>query len=468
MRRRRGASGWQGPGKPTSKRRSHRHCAMGRAALGNRRCQASDCTQRDEPLMKNNAGRGPNAAIAGLSLIELMIALLISSILLIGVIQVFAASRTAYQLSQGIARNQENGRFAMDFLTRDIRMAGHAGCVNDQVLLSTDASGKPTGGNIRSLFLTAADRNSNTVANQPFPLRFDVSIQGFEAAGTQPGAALTLPGTPVVGQAGDWSPALPNELAGLGPIKGSDIIVLRTFSPIEEMVTGFAPASNPSISYPDESVAGNTKVATGGAGLYAVADCKGATVFQASSAPTATGMRVAIGGLNKTDLSFLGTYDGALAFRPGNASLFRAESIAYYVALNAQTNAPSLYRARWTSAPGAASLTTMTEEMVDGVELLQLAYGEDSSPLTSPPTGYINTTNTADVLGGIANAQRWRRVGTVQIGLLVRGASSETAAAQQAAVKPSVLDLAVTPPSDGQYRSVYETSVALRNRLFGN
>ncbi|PPT74715.1 pilus assembly protein PilW [Xanthomonas arboricola pv. populi] len=418
--------------------------------------------------MKNNAGHRVAAAAAGLSLIELMIALLISSILLIGVIQVFAASRTAYQLSQGIARNQENGRFAMDFLTRDIRMAGHAGCVNDQVLLSTDASGKPTGGNVRSLFLAAADRNSNTVANQPFPLRFDVSIQGFEAAGTQPGGALTLPVTPIAGQASDWSPALPNELSGLGPIKGSDIIMLRTFSPIEEMVTGFAPASNPSISYPDESVAGNTKVATGGAGLYAIADCKGATVFQASAAPTATGMRVAIGGLNKTDLSFLGTYDGALAFRPGNASLFRAESVAYYVALNAQTNTPSLYRARWTSAPGAASLTTTTEEMVEGVESLQLAYGEDSAPLTGPPTGYINNTNTADVLGGIANAPRWRRVGTVQVGLLVRGASSETAATQQAAAKPSVLAVTVTPPSDGQYRSVYETTVALRNRLFGN
>lgn len=109
--------------------------------------------------MKNNAGHRVAAAAAGLSLIELMIALLISSILLIGVIQVFAASRTAYQLSQGIARNQENGRFAMDFLTRDIRMAGHAGCVNDQVLLSTDASGNPTGGNIRSLFLSGDDRD---------------------------------------------------------------------------------------------------------------------------------------------------------------------------------------------------------------------------------------------------------------------------------------------------------------------
>ncbi|MCW1981682.1 type IV pilus assembly protein PilW [Xanthomonas arboricola] len=418
--------------------------------------------------MKNNAGHRVAAAAAGLSLIELMIALLISSILLIGVIQVFAASRTAYQLSQGIARNQENGRFAMDFLTRDIRMAGHAGCVNDQVLLSTDASGNPTGGNIRSLFLSGDDRDKNAVASLPFPLRFDVSIQGFEATGTDPGKALTLLASPATGNASDWSPALPSQLTALSPLKGSDIIVLRTFSPIEEMVTGFAPASNPSISYPDESVAGNTKVATGGAGLYAIADCKGATVFQASAAPTATGMSVEKKGLNKTDLAFLGKYDGALAFRPGNASLFRAESVAYYVALNAQTNTPSLYRARWTSAPGANGLTTTSEEMVEGVELLQLAYGEDSAPLTGPPTGYISNTNTADILGGIENASRWRRVGAVQVGLLVRGASSETAATQQAVAKPSVLAVTVTPPSDGQYRSVYETTVALRNRLFGN
>ncbi|WDI92294.1 PilW family protein [Xanthomonas campestris] len=418
--------------------------------------------------MKNNAGHRVAAAAAGLSLIELMIALLISSILLIGVIQVFAASRTAYQLSQGIARNQENGRFAMDFLTRDIRMAGHAGCVNDQVLLSTDASGNPTGGNIRSLFLSGDDRDKNAVASLPFPLRFDVSIQGFEATGTDPGKALTLLASPAAGNASDWSPALPSQLTALSPLKGSDIIVLRTFSPIEEMVTGFAPASNPSISYPDESVAGNTKVATGGAGLYAIADCKGATVFQASAAPTATGMSVEKKGLNKTDLAFLGKYDGALAFRPGNASLFRAESVAYYVALNAQTNTPSLYRARWTSAPGANGLTTTSEEMVEGVELLQLAYGEDSAPLTGPPTGYISNTNTADILGGIENASRWRRVGAVQVGLLVRGASSETAATQQAVAKHSVLAVTVTPPSDGQYRSVYETTVALRNRLFGN
>lgn len=35
-------------------------------------------------------------------------------------------------LAEGSARAQENGRFALEFLQRDIRMAGHFGCVNDQ------------------------------------------------------------------------------------------------------------------------------------------------------------------------------------------------------------------------------------------------------------------------------------------------------------------------------------------------
>ncbi|HYM86762.1 MAG TPA: prepilin-type N-terminal cleavage/methylation domain-containing protein, partial [Pseudoxanthomonas sp.] len=129
---------------------------------------------------------GMPAAARGVTLIELMIALLISTILVLGLVQVFAASRAAYQLSQGIARNQESSRFAIDFLTRDLRMTGHAGCVNDQSLLST-TDGLVTGGNIRSLFLSEDDRNSNTFTALEFPLRFDMSIQGFEANGTAPG-----------------------------------------------------------------------------------------------------------------------------------------------------------------------------------------------------------------------------------------------------------------------------------------
>ncbi|MCY0536225.1 PilW family protein, partial [Klebsiella pneumoniae] len=69
---------------------------------------------------------------AGVTLIELLVALGIGALLILGLVEVFSASRTAYQLSTGLARSQENGRFALDILQRDIRMAGHVGCVNDQ------------------------------------------------------------------------------------------------------------------------------------------------------------------------------------------------------------------------------------------------------------------------------------------------------------------------------------------------
>lgn len=401
----------------------------------------------------------------GLSLIELMIAIVIGSILILAVVQVFSASRTAYQLSQGIARNQESARFSLDFLSRDLRMAGHMGCVNDQSLLSTDASGNLTGGNIRSLFLSQDDRNANNVAAIPFPLRFDVSIQGFEASGTGPNSAITLPATPVAGTAGDWSPALPVELQGLGIIKGTDVVVLRYFSPEEETITGFNPAGAPAVTYANEATAGSSKVATEGHGLYAVADCQGATVFQASATPSATGMNVAVSGLNKSGLDFVGTHDGALAYRSGQASLFRAESVAYYIALNS-SGVPALYRVRWSATPGAAALTAgPAEEMVEGIDSMQLLYGEDSADLTSTtPTGYIDTTSTAATIGDASKGKRWRRVGAVQLGLLAR--SSERAASEN--VPNDVLQVTITPPNDGNYRTSYETTIALRNRLFGN
>lgn len=402
---------------------------------------------------------------AGLSLIELMIAVTIGCFLVLGLVQVFSASRAAYQLSQGIARNQENGRFAMDFLTRDLRMAGHAGCVNDQSLLADNGAAKPTitGGNIRSLFMSLADRNDNKVADLPFPLRFDMAIEGFEANGTDPGKAITLSTTPSVGTAGDWTPELPAALLGLEhpPIAGSDVVVLRYFSPEQTPINGLTVGEVSTLDYPAVSGA----VATGGGGLFAVADCNGASVFQASEVG-ATQITVKKNvGLNKSSLGDVSANDGAITYRAGDAVLYRAESMAYYVALNAQ-GVPSLYRVRWI-APGGGAVVANPEELVEGIESLQLLYGEDSNS-TNPallPTGNITKTSTA---ADIASASQWRRVGAVQIGLMVRGGGNERAASAQAQVAPQVLQVDMNTPADGHYRSVYENTVALRNRLFGN
>jgi len=64
----------------------------------------------------------------GLSLIELMIAIGLSMILTLGVIQIFSSSKQTSRVQDSLARLQENARFALDILTHDIRMAGQLGC----------------------------------------------------------------------------------------------------------------------------------------------------------------------------------------------------------------------------------------------------------------------------------------------------------------------------------------------------
>ena len=60
----------------------------------------------------------------GFSLVEVMVALVISLFLIAGVIQLFIGSKQAYRFHEALSRIQENGRFALQAMTRDILMAG--------------------------------------------------------------------------------------------------------------------------------------------------------------------------------------------------------------------------------------------------------------------------------------------------------------------------------------------------------
>lgn len=61
----------------------------------------------------------------GLSLIELLIALLIGLILLLGISQVFLTSRQTFATNNAMSKLQENGRFALEFIARSARQAGY-------------------------------------------------------------------------------------------------------------------------------------------------------------------------------------------------------------------------------------------------------------------------------------------------------------------------------------------------------
>ena len=79
---------------------------------------------------------------AGLSLIELMVAMLISLILLGGVLQVFLSSKDIYRTNTAVARVQEAGRFATEFIAFDVRQAGYKGECLGEPLAHLDLSSK--------------------------------------------------------------------------------------------------------------------------------------------------------------------------------------------------------------------------------------------------------------------------------------------------------------------------------------
>jgi type IV pilus assembly protein PilW len=199
--------------------------------------------------------------------------------------------------------------------------------------------------------------------------------------------------------------------------------------------------------------------------LFGIADCNRVDVFNGvAAAPTVT------------TAGAYGMGDRYTSAPSGLTMLHRAESVVYYVHQPAGRE-PSLWRARADATGGYPAANR--EELVEGIESLQLLFGQDEVAAISgvtPPRGNITVHNTAAnvVTGATNNTQRaaqWRRVGLVQVGILAR--SPNAAAAGQAAdvdQRQRVLGVEFAPGvgNDARYRAGYEVTVALRNRLFGN
>ncbi|MCU7798623.1 MAG: PilW family protein [gamma proteobacterium symbiont of Lucinoma myriamae] len=73
----------------------------------------------------------------GFTLVEMMVAVLISMLLLGGIIQIFLSNKQTYRTLETLSHVQESGRFAMEFLNKDIRMADFWGCQTDSSNIRT-------------------------------------------------------------------------------------------------------------------------------------------------------------------------------------------------------------------------------------------------------------------------------------------------------------------------------------------
>lgn len=68
---------------------------------------------------------------AGLSIVELMIAMALSLLLGVGIFQVFISNQQSARLTQALTQVQDTGRLTLDMMSRDIRNADYWGCASN-------------------------------------------------------------------------------------------------------------------------------------------------------------------------------------------------------------------------------------------------------------------------------------------------------------------------------------------------
>lgn len=75
-------------------------------------------------------GRAHRANVHGLTLVELMIALMLGLLVVGSASAIFISNRQTYRATEGLGRVQENGRMAFELMVRDLREAGGNPCGN--------------------------------------------------------------------------------------------------------------------------------------------------------------------------------------------------------------------------------------------------------------------------------------------------------------------------------------------------
>lgn len=295
---------------------------------------------------------------AGFGLLELMIAMTLSLLLLSGVIALFASSRKSYESNAHLARIQENGRFALEMLQRDIRAAGYLGCAKDTPFTNT----------------------LNTATN-PLLWTFQFALYGFESTGTT------------------WTPALDTTIVPSAAAVDSDVLMVRTpdTEARAKRLTALmaTPSADPVVAPADPIYAEGQPVM--------VTDCSAVTVFEVSgyaagvishttSAKSGTGGQLASSGNSTVNLGY--------AFTQGSTVL-PVNTVVYYVRASAvPANGNSLWRRLGRNVP---------EELVEGVDSLQVLYGVDTNA-----NRLVDDYVTADLV------TNWGNVVSVRVGLLVR------------------------------------------------
>lgn len=263
----------------------------------------------------------------GMTLVEMMVAIVIGMFLVAVMGTMYAGTRSTYTAQESTSRLQENGRFAVDTIARDLRMSGFRGCLG----------------------LARTTPVTNTL-NTPTALLYDFAAPAW--------------GSRNLG--GNWNPALTAPILGLSPLAAGDVLVVR-----RPTGTGWSLTAQAASATSPLTITPTTQVTQGD--VLLAADCAGAVILQATNATPGPSGSIdhATGGGGTPGLA---TNDLGRVLS-NDAVVWRMQTIIYYLAPSVRRSGETaLWSYTWPTYDGSAN----SVELVTGIERMRVTFGVDT------------------------------------------------------------------------------------------
>jgi len=373
----------------------------------------------------------------GMSLIELLIAMTLGLILLTGMIAVFSGNKSSSELNTAMANIQENARFALSTLSRDVRLSGYQGCLD------------PMQG---SMIVKAA--------------KSPVLQTGFTTEGApEHNYRLTSTTGAVVVRKDQWLPALSGDFippVANAAIPGTHVLSVQYGDQDDSTITGSIQLNG--VPNPNGPIVTTRDLDLEVGDLALISSCDNVDLFEVSNVGS-------VGSGQSIQHAAPRNVDGSLSIdqygEAGNilvTKVMKFKSMIYYIAdTGLENSSGDQIRALYQQSYPYNDDDNPPSELVQGVENMRLSFGMD----TGNGIQYVS-----------ANDPSFNplQVVSVQIGLMLtswdRIADQDdtniyTIAGQAIAPSENSID-GLTHAQDRRYRLVFNTTVKVRNRRSNN
>lgn len=321
----------------------------------------------------------------GLSLVEVLVALVISLFLLGGIVQVYTGNKQTFAFTNALAEIQESGRFALDTMSQDLRMAGEWGCI---AFDPDDTS------NINDTL------GAGNVANYDTDFHDFLDEDGIEGTNNT------------------------------GP-NGSDTLIIRGAKPGQANVQG------PFATETEQWLHTDTINTIGAQDIILVARCGD---YQIDVEADILSVDSVVVGTTSDQRRINLNADKSQQFE-NDAMVIELQTVTYDID-NGASGEPALFRQEFNQP---------AQELIEGIEDMQILYGIDGADNDGFPNRYVSADDVPD----------FEDVVSVRLMLLVRSVNDFITDTPQT----YTFNGAQTTAADRRLRQVFSATIALRNRV---